>query len=56
MGCVPDGQRQDGPNHPYLQRPVANAQQQRRRMVETPFVRASQVAVLDLICEQLKGV
>src|SRR4051812_27521735 len=53
---MPNGQCEYRPPHPRLQGAVADVAQQRRRVVETPFVRASQVAVLGLVGEQLKGI
>lgn len=55
-GRVPDGQGEDGPHHPRLEGAVADAQQQGRGVVEAPFVAAAQVAVLDLVREQVEGV
>lgn len=43
-------------NLPYFKCSVAYPQQQRRRVVEAPFVRASQVAVLYLIREKVEGI
>jgi hypothetical protein len=54
--CVPDGQGNYGPRQPWLEGAVADAQQQRRRVVEAPFVRAAQIAVLDLVRQQVKRI
>ena len=57
LGAVaPDGEGQNRPHHPHLERAVADAQQQRRGVVEGPLVRAAQVAVLDLVGQQVEGV
>lgn len=53
---VPYRQREHRPGHPWLQRAVADAQQQRRGVVEAPFVRAAQVAVLHLVGEEVEGI
>ena len=53
---IPDGQRKYRPGHPWLQGAIANPAQQGRRVVETPFVTASQVAVLDLVCQELEWI
>lgn len=55
-GGIPDGQRQHRPGHPWLEGAVADAQQQGRGVVEAPLVRAAQVAVLDLVGQQVEGV
>lgn len=48
---VPDCQGEHCPDHPWLQGAVADAQQQRGSVVETPFVATAQVAVYDLVRE-----
>lgn len=54
-GGVPDGEGQHGPGQVGLEGAVADAQQQGRRVVEAPLVGAAQVAVLDLVRQQVKG-
>jgi hypothetical protein len=56
VGGIPHGQRQQRPHQVRLKRPVPDAQQQRRRVVEAPFVRAPQIAVLDLVRQQVERV
>jgi hypothetical protein len=53
---IPYSESQHRPGQPWLERAVANTQQQRGRVVEAPFVRAPQVAVLDLVREQIERV
>jgi len=56
VGNLPYSQRQNSPRHPTLQRPVPNPQQQRRRMMETPFITTSQIGILDLVRQELKRI
>lgn len=53
---IPYGKRRYRPGHPWLQRTVANAQQQRRRVVEAPFVGAAQIAVPHFIRQEIKRI
>lgn len=53
---IPDGERQHRPGHPWLEGAVADAQQQRGGMVEAPLVGAAQIAVLDLVGQQVEGI
>ena len=53
---IPHSEGKDSPGKVDLKGAVANAQQQRRGVVEAPLIGTPEVAVLDLVRQQVEWV